>query len=694
VNSGKSNKSTVIEPSGFTPLDTSNPGSNNQDSRQSLLQPRNLVIVSLLVSALVMGFLFTAKSVRIKAISDTVAELSVSGLAIPFGERYLMLPGTYQVSVRAEGYQALDTEVSISSQDNQTLELILQPLPGRLSVTSTPEDALVTINGEPIGNTPVSDHPLAPGSYQFILSHPRYQQHQQELQVTGRDVQQQLNMELSPAWANISLSSQPEGADIIIEGESHGKTPAQLELLQGEHQIGLQLQGYADWQQSLQVNAQQPIDLGTVKLLPAPGTVQLTTSPSGANVTLNGIFEGQTPVLLSLAPGQNHTLSVFRPGYRRHTESLSLSADENIERAVTLKPLLGSIKFSISPKNATLRINGRSQGQGSRVVSLPAVSHRIEVALEGYAPKRLNVTPRPGLEQLVTVALKTEKEARLERIKPTVTTALGQTLKLFDPAASTMADFTMGASRRDPGRRSNEVLRPVSLRRMFYMQTTEVSNAQFRQFQSDHKSGQVQGKSLNREGQPAVELSWQQAASFCNWLSRREGLPPFYVEENGIIKGFREAATGYRLPSEAEWAWAARSEGEKLKKFPWGDSFPPVEAIENYADKDSAFITGRVLNTYSDGYVVSAPTGSFKPNTLGLHDMGGNVAEWIHDVYSIPVGDGATSTDPLGAQSGDNYVIRGASWARAKLPELRLSYRDYGQAGRDDVGFRLARYAE
>ena len=50
--------------------------------------------------------------------------------------------------------------------------------------------------------------------------------------------------------------------------------------------------------------------------------------------------------------------------------------------------------------------------------------------------------------------------------------------------------------------------------------------------------------------------------------------------------------------------------------------------------------------------------------------------------------------DPLGPQNGDNYVIRGASWAQSKVAELRLSHRDYGQAGRDDVGFRIARYAE
>ena len=229
---------------------------------------------------------------------------------------------------------------------------------------------------------------------------------------------------------------------------------------------------------------------------------------------------------------------------------------------------------------------------------------------------------------------------------------------------------------------------------MFYLGTTEVTNAQFRQFEPSHNSGQIEGNSLNREGQPAVQVSWQQAASFCNWLSKREGLPPFYRENQGIVIGFNPSATGYRLPSEAEWAWAARSKGDTLLKFPWGDTFPPQDSAENYADNTSAYVTGRILAGYKDGHVVSAPVASYGASHLGLYDMGGNVAEWIHDVYSIPSANGSLQTDPLGAQQGDNYVIRGAGWSHSRIAELRLSYRDYGQAGRDDVGFRIARYAE
>jgi len=174
----------------------------------------------------------------------------------------------------------------------------------------------------------------------------------------------------------------------------------------------------------------------------------------------------------------------------------------------------------------------------------------------------------------------------------------------------------------------------------------------------------------------------------------REGLAPFYKQAKGIVIGYNRSAVGYRLPTEAEWAWSARVDGETLLKFPWGDNFPPVETVENYADSGSAHITGRVLNNYRDGHVVSANVASFAANKKGLHDLGGNVAEWVHDVYITPAVDGVNQVDPTGPQAGDNYVIRGASWARSKIAELRLSYRDYGQAGRDDVGFRIARYAE
>ena len=678
-----------IQPSAFEPLDQA---AAPPPKRTNPL--RWVLIVCGALFLLVMAFLLTARSLDVVVVAETTASTDVDGLAPPVGERYLVPPGSYAITAVAQGYPPLTEKVTEDTRDSQRVELVLKPLPGLLSIESDPPGARVLIDGEEVGTTPLSALPVEAGEHQLALELPRYLPLEQALEITGRQLPQDLTLTLDPAWAEVTINSQPEGADILIDGENAGKTPATVEILQGERQLMLQLAGFAPWEQTLELAAGQPEALGTVELQPAVGVLELASVHSGANVTLDGEFQGQTPLSLEVSPGRAHRLAVFKPGYRRYNGSVELPAAGRDSRTVSLKAQLGKVRFELAPPQAILRVNGKPRGRGSQTLSLPAFEHSVEIALEGHATVRRRVTPRPGLEQLVRVSLQTEQAARMARLKPEITTSLGQTLLLFKPEESAQSDFTMGASRREPGRRSNEVLHPVALRRMFYLSTTEVTNAQFRLYQADHKSGQVDGNSLNREHQPAVQVSWQQAASFCNWLSKREGLPPFYRETKGIISGYNPSATGYRLPSEAEWAWAARADGSDWLKFPWGDSFPPTVAVENYADNTSAYVTGRILNGYTDGHVTSATVASFGPNSKGLYDMGGNVAEWVHDVYGIPSANGATKTDPLGSQSGDNYVIRGARWAHSKIAALRLSYRDYGQAGRDDVGFRVARYAE
>ena len=684
-------KPVTILPSDFTPLEQAAP-----KAPVPRKTGRMVLFFCLGVFVLVMLFLLSARSLMIEVEAQTSAHISVSGLAFPFGKRYLLRPGDYNIHVTAEGYYPLATTVTVDHRDSQSIELPLQALPGLLSIDSEPAGASVIVDGESVGKTPLRDLPLTEGEHQLRLEEARHLPVEQALQITGRSVRQQLQLQLAPAWAEVTVDSLPLGATILLDGEAVARTPATLEILQGEHQLMLQLQTYADWQQSLQIKASENLDLGKVMLQPAAGELALSSVPSSANVTLDGEFQGQTPLTLELSPDRAHRLAVFKPGYKRYNRSVQLPAAGSDTQTVTLQAELGEVRFSISPASAVLRIDGKAVGKSNQTLSLPAVQHTLEVSLDGYATVRRRVTPRPGLAQLVKVTLQTQRAVKLARIKPEITTALGQTLLLFKPGESAMADFTMGASRREPGRRANEVLHPVALRRMFYLQTTEVTNAQFRQFEPDHNSGQVESSSLNQKHQPAAQVSWQQAAAFCNWLSKKEGLPAFYQQKKGIVTGYNSSATGYRLPSEAEWAWAARTSGQALLRFPWGDTFPPTQVVGNYADTTSAYVTGSSLNSYTDGHVVSAPVASFKPNQHGLYDMGSNTSEWVHDVYGIPSANGATQRDPLGRQpqTDDNYVIRGASWDHSKLRELRLSYRDYGQAGRDDVGFRVARYAE
>ena len=548
---------------------------------------------------------------------------------------------------------------------------------------------------------------IAAGEQQVSLQLSRYQPVTSTIDITGRGVSQSVDIVMPPDWAVISWVTQPAATQLLINDEpvdprflNSGLSPEPplgqqtVEILSGEIELTISAPGFVPAQHSLAVVAGIDQDLGAIKLMPADGIFVLDSQPGGANVTLDGKFLGRTPLTMSLSPGSDHLVQLAKPGYRRKSQRINLAQGVSESLTLSLSPELGEVTFNISPADAQLLINGEIAGNGSQQLALPAFEHRIEVRSAGYASQRSRIQPRPGLEQVIDITLLTEAEARKASLTPEITTALGQTLILIDPSAEPINEFEMGASRREPGRRANEVLHAVRLERAYYLASTETSNAQFRQFLSSHNSGQIEGNSLNREHQPAAQVSWQQAARFCNWLSAKEDLPAFYRENQGIVVGYNPSSIGYRLPTEAEWAYASRVDGKTLRRFAWGDEFPPSKPVTNVADNTSAFVTGRILNGYSDGHIVSAPLASFPENHRGLFDMGGNVAEWIHDVYQIPSANAQVEVDPLGPQSGDNYTIRGASWGLSRLSELRLSYRDYGQRGRDDLGFRIARYAE
>ena len=198
------------------------------------------------------------------------------------------------------------------------------------------------------------------------------------------------------------------------------------------------------------------------------------------------------------------------------------------------------------------------------------------------------------------------------------------------------------------------------------------------------------------QDQPAVNLAWEEAALFCNWLSEKEGLPSFYQIQDGKVTRFDWQSHGYRLPTEAEWAWAAKIDSEgKAVVFPWeNDLYPPTEAVANYAYNSAFSFLPFTIANYNDNYAVSANIGSFSPNIKSLYNMSDNVAEWVNDYYEVRLHRGDPMVDPTGAESGNRHVIRGASWALGSRTELRLSFREAGSGGRADVGFRLARYVD
>jgi formylglycine-generating enzyme required for sulfatase activity len=254
--------------------------------------------------------------------------------------------------------------------------------------------------------------------------------------------------------------------------------------------------------------------------------------------------------------------------------------------------------------------------------------------------------------------------------------------------------FSMGSERREQGRRPNEGFRRVTLERPLYFGVTEVTNEQFRRFHPDHTSGFIDRHSIDLDDQPVTQVSWNDAAEYCNWLSGRDNLPAAYEKKNDDYVLKRPVTIGYRLPTEAEWEYAARYAAPgQFRRYAWGDALPVTSDVGNIAGAETGNSLPASLPGYRDDYPVISPVGKFKATALGLHDLSGNVSEWINDFYLSFV-DPAPVTDPLGPGDGTRHVIRGANWKSAVATDLRLAARDGADGANTTIGFRVVRYAE
>jgi len=702
---------TLVEPLKFEPLKDDTPSNTLQSRLNSPLL--KVAVVALVLALGLLSYLMAATSAHIETTPNArqlkQLKIEVDGLlTFKTGERFLLLPGEHSIHVSALGYHAHTEDLTIPSGGSFLHPVTLTPLPGHLTVNIQDTNAnntqgnkaqdikaTVTIDGEQAGHAGTEIRDIAAGKHQLSIQSPRHQLHTQSIDINGQDQAQQLDIALQPNWAKVQINTTPEGAQVFSDQLRLGTTPLNAELLAGKHQLMVKLAGYKSWRQTLRVNAEQAQTLPLIKLSPADGLVEVSSTPSGASVTVDGQYQGQTPLSISLAPDQSYRFTLFKDGFEAQHRRFSVDK-VNTETspqtlAVTLGASLGDIIIQATPSDALLYVDGRLMGRANRQLTLPARQHSLSIRKDGYASHDTQILPRPDLAQTLKVSLLTTDQDLWKKIPRRYTNTGGQALMLFRPDVN----FTMGASRRQQGRRSNEVQRQVKLKRGFYLSEAPVSNAQYRQFERFHSSGHVKGNSLNGDHYPVVNVTWEKAAAYCNWLSQQEKLTPFYSETQGTITGFNNQANGYRLPTEAEWAWGARYENGAMITFPWGKTLPPAPKSGNYGDRSAAKLLGNILLNFEDGYKVTAPLKSFPPNSKKLYGFGGNTAEWAHDFYAIKTGLSlVTEVDPSGPEKGDYHVIRGSSWAHATMTELRLAFRDYHNQSRYDVGFRVARYAQ
>ena len=684
------------------------------EKRQSkgIFENQTIRYIGFSVSLVVLYFsfyFFTAKAVKIDIFDDLNGELiaqdsdiKIDGGLFPsfkIGGRYLLRSGEYEISIQNEGYVSMNNEtLIIDENESQDRMFDLSRLPGKIVFTTNPgvDFDLYVDDSEVSKATPETS--ISAGNRKIELRFDRYFPIEKEIFVNGKGEIQEYSFDLDPSWADVSISTEPVDVSIFNGNERLGNTPSTIQLIQGKNTLSLRKSGYKDYEIQLDIVAQDTVSLESLILSRLDVPLEIMSEPEGASININDEYRGLTPMEIMLEPLVEHKILISKPGYKDINNQLRLDTIESLSSKgknsevldYFLEEILGQVSF-VGTDGAKVYRSDDLIGVIPFDIEMISEEQILKVKKDGLVTQEIKMTPNPNYPQKIEVKLLNEEQTVLAAIPKTLKTSQSQEMKLILPGS-----FVMGTPRRSQGRLSNENERLVEITKPFYIGTKEVTNNEFRAFKPKHTSGAEMFRELSNGMHPTVMVTWSDAAAYCNWLSEKESLVPAYENIDGQYKLKQPITNGYRLPTEAEWEWVSRyNGGAGEQRYPWGDSMPPIEESGNYADESTESLLTNVLKDYWDGYPVTAPSGRFYPNKIGIYDLGGNVAEWVSDYYAVPTRQlRLVEKDPSGPADGTARVIKGSSWRDSSLTKLRFAYRDYGTQGRLDVGFRIARYTD
>ncbi|MCQ2318171.1 MAG: SUMF1/EgtB/PvdO family nonheme iron enzyme [Bacteroidales bacterium] len=463
--------------------------------------------------------------------------------------------------------------------------------------------------------------------------------------------------------ATLVIRTSPSDAAIYIDGERAGTGYASKAVSIGaEHRYKVVCDDYYPEENVVLFNSSERKELD-VELAPNFGYITVKSTPSGADVYVDDKKAGVTPYQMKKISVGQHVVELRMAGYEPFADMVTIKAGE-VDRQfedVTLEAVLvatGTIVLESNPSGAVITIDGRQYGQTPKTLTdFPVGTYTVYFAKEGYQNLAQNLDLKDGGRETLSVTMsKTSVLQQTVSADGTVagtsggSAAANKTFTVngvsFEMVTVKGGTFTMGATS-EQGSDADSDEKPTHSVTLsdYYIGKFEVTQELWEAVMGSNPS-HFKGSNL-----PVEKVSWNDCQMFVKNLNSLTG-------------------KNFRLPTEAEWEYAARG-GNKSK----GDKYSGSSDKNDVAwyDDNSG---GR-----------TRPVGTKSPNELGIHDMSGNVWEWCQDWYGN-YGSGS-HTNPQGASSGSYRVYRGGGWS-SDAEYCRVSNRsNYSPVRGSNLGFRV-----
>jgi len=641
-----------------------------------------VVVVGILTTLLLLVKTVTVNIAPGRAL-DSSAIVSTKGFSIALG-RNVHFFGSIEVEAVAEGFYP--ETVALDRTTESPVSVTLQPRPGTISIElnflqdeSRSEYSLLANNTQLYDVAPETIE-LPAGPHELRVQGPHEYDSTQFVEVIGYGEKQTVSFAALPR-GSFSIKVLPDSADILLNGTSIGTGEVRQSVVAKSHVLEFELEGYVSKRLPFAVESNSHLDLGTVNLASAPGTVNFVSTPTAASIFVDGQFVGSTPTQLEFDKS-SVKVELRKPNYHTETSTVQIRPGDTVTREFELEEIRFDVKVSAHPK-ANLVLNDKSLGSSPQTLNVTA-GDILVVSREGFASQSVTIAPEEHQAreldfELVDMARHAYNEApELVRVQETIQ------LKKFPTAKFRL--LVPGYLMEDDRQR----VREFEITRPFYFGVHEIRRKEYAKYDTSLKTTSAD------ENLPITDISWLDAAKFCNWLSESEGLDLAYAIGSGGKVSVDLGSNGYRLPTEAEWeliTYYYFAEEKVVGPFVWGDGTKPPSQVGNLAGFETRSALRGYIEDYGDSHRELAPVGSYRRNVNGIHDLAGNAAEWVFDYFGTTYeGWDQPLLDPMGPSRGIDRIVKGANFQTTKLHEAAINFRRIVGFKDETVGFRVARW--